>query len=272
MPQSLNRYAAMSMGAPGVAEAAQHLHPLTTTALKGTGKTLISTITDPVRKRTLNTAIHTLLTSTIGRSRPTGNSCILPTGEPKAFTRDWAKLSILRFDTYSLPPRGCLGFCNWLLRHSSTYQLETRAGLVASEALDDLPKNLGLLESEAQFVAPRWMKVAPRYLGAFIWGGVLSGAVQYGSDYDNPYLTQGQIWKRTGIATIGGGFTGFIGAAAASKIGGALGVPGGIPTMALGASIGFTLGFIYFGFFQPVIFQDEGLNPRQRNLAPFSSP
>jgi hypothetical protein len=41
--------------------------------------------------------------------------------------------------------------------------------------------------------------------------------------------------------------------------------------MVLGAGIGFTIGFMYFGFIQPVIFEEIGQAP-QRNLAPLSSP
>ena len=95
----------------------------------------------------------------------------------------------------------------------------------------------------------------PQIIGTFIWGGALSGAVQYLSDYRNPYLTQRQIGTRTGIATAGGGTTAVVGAIAASKLGTALGIPGGPPTMIFGASIGFTLGFTLatfsLGYFRP---------------------
>jgi RHS repeat-associated protein len=279
LPQTLNRYAitpvpALSAveGGSVVGHMSPGLHPLLVTAMKGTGKTVLSTITGPARQRTLNVAIQSLLASTIGRSRPTGMTFVQLMGEPEAFTGAFANLKLLRSDTYPLPPQGCLrGFFRWLLRRPSTVQIETRAGLVASQALDDLPQNLGLIRSEPELVSPGWMTVAPKYIGTFIWGGELSGAVQYLSDYRNPYLTGSQIKWRTGIATAGGGTAAVVGAIAASKLGTALGIPGGPPTMIFGAGIGFTLGFIYFGYVQPQIFQGGDLNP-QRKLAPLSSP
>jgi hypothetical protein len=193
-------------------------------------------------------------------------------GEPEAFTGSFANLRLVSSDTYSLAPQGCLGgLCRWLLRRPSGTQITIQEGLVASEALDNLPKNLGLISSEPEVVSPGWMRWAPNYMGTFFWGGALSGVVQYLSDYSNPYLTQRQTFVRTGIATLGGGTTAVIGAAVASEIGGTLGIVGGPGGIALGAGIGFTLGYVYFGYIQPWIFQNTGQNP-QRNLAPLSPP
>jgi hypothetical protein len=193
-------------------------------------------------------------------------------GEPEAFTGAFADLRLVGSDTYSLPPQGCLGsLCRWLLRRPSAVQITVQEGLIASEAVDSLPKNLGLISAEPEFVSPGWMNWAPKYIGAFFWGGALSGVVQYLGDYRNPYLTQKQILVRSGIAAVGGGTTAVIGAALALEIGAKLGIAGGLPGVVFGAGVGFTLGYIYFGYIQPWIFQNEGQNP-QRNLAPLSLP
>jgi hypothetical protein len=263
LPQALNRYA-VSPAQSVVGQAAQHIDRLTVTAWKGLGKTILTTITDPARQGTLNVVIQSLLAGAIGRSRPTGMTFVQLMGEPEAFTGAFAGLELLRSDTYPLPPQGCVrGFFRWLLRRPTTVQIDIREGLVASEALDELPKNLGLISSETQFASPGWVQMASKYLGTFAWGGALSGAVQYLSDYRNPYLTPGQIGRRTGIAFVGGGFTAVGGAWLGTK----LGIAGGPWGMALG----FTLGFIYFGYIQPQIFQWTGQSP-QRNLAPLGSP
>jgi hypothetical protein len=270
LPQALNRYAATPWGAPGVAEAQIGYKP--GVIEKGLFKTILSTITGPTRQRTINAAIQSLLASSIGRSRATGRAFVRVMGEPEAFTGAFANLRLVSSDTYPLPPQGCLGsLCRWLLRRPSAMQMTIQEGLVASETLDNLPKNLGLISSETELVSPGWMRWAPNYTGTFLWGGALSGVVQYLGDYRNPYLTQKQVLVRTGIATVGGGATAIVGAIATAKIGGVLGIEGGLPGIALGAGIGFTLGFIYFGFVQPVVFEWTGQNP-QRNLAPLSSP
>jgi len=51
VPQALNRYAATSLGQPGVAEGAEQPNPLVATAEKGLLKTVLSTATDDLKKR-----------------------------------------------------------------------------------------------------------------------------------------------------------------------------------------------------------------------------
>ena len=54
VPQALNRYAATEWGPPGVAEGAEQPDPLVAAAEKGLLKTVLSTATDDLKKRTFS--------------------------------------------------------------------------------------------------------------------------------------------------------------------------------------------------------------------------
>jgi hypothetical protein len=101
------------------------------------------------------------------------------------------------------------------------------------------------------------------------WAIGLNALVQYWGDANNPYLTPEQRTWRVVSAGVGGGIAGYLATAfVTAKLGAVLGIEGGPPGMALGAAVGFTLGLIWYGYFQPqVVFPTVGLGPR-RNLAP----
>jgi RHS repeat-associated protein len=72
---------------------------------------------------------------------------------------------------------------------------------VASQALDDLPQNLGLIRSEPELVSPGWMTVAPEYIGTFIWEGQVVQSYSFspfgvplGESGGEPYGYAGEQW------------------------------------------------------------------------------
>jgi len=102
------------------------------------------------------------------------------------------------------------------------------------------------------------------------WAVGLNVLVQYLGDVGNPYLTPEQRNWRLVSASVGGGTIGYVATAVATaKLGAVMGIEGGLPTMALGAALGFTYGLVYYGFVQPrIVFPVFGLGPAKRNLAP----
>jgi hypothetical protein len=122
-----------------------------------------------------------------------------------------------------------------------------------------LPKSATVLTAEA---------FTPVNITRFIAGGMfafaLSGGVQLWFDYPNPYLSGEQIRRRAEIAGLGGLGVWGVGLSTTAILGWA---GAGAWAGPIGIGAGFVAGFIWFGFFQPVIFEGRGLNP-ERKLSP----
>jgi hypothetical protein len=264
VPQALNRYNATSWGPPGVAEGTgSHLHPLLVTAGKGALKTTISatagrrlvTIAESqlpfvVTHRSAGTRLM-LIMSRSARYRSFATGAASPFEEGWVAMRGWGR----SFRAYSV--RGLV------TEIEPGLFLTERGQLVETGAL---PKSAAVLTAEV---------LRPVNITRFLAGGMfafaLSAGVQYLGDVGNPYLSGAQMRGRVAVAGIGGTVAWGIGTGttlAVGWFGAAIGWAGaGVWAGPIGIGVGFVAGFVWFGFIQPGIFEDRGLNPK-RNLAP----
>ncbi|MEW5956939.1 MAG: hypothetical protein AB1801_04390 [Chloroflexota bacterium] len=265
VPQALNRYAATSLGPPGVAEAQMGYQP--GVVEKGLFKTGLTYLANQGRQ-----ALVTQLTT----SRPTGWVNLTVRGLRGTFPASLSGLSLV--ETYEGMTLGeglaCLFGCGdaglrlrlfgTAVRDTIRRGLglqpvwETRAGRVFRPEVDDLTQvEVLAAHAEKRAILSGTSGFLLKHGIGLGWAVGLNFAVQYGFDMGNPYLTEPQRWTRGGVAVLGGGIFGYALAAGAAS---AWGGPAGI-------AVGFTWGLIWFGAVQPVIFQNPTFAPSRR-LAP----
>jgi hypothetical protein len=257
LPQALNRYAPTPWGPPGVAEGAgPHLHPLLVTAGKGTLKTTISATAGRrlvattesrlpfvVAHRSAGTRL-TLIMSRSARYQYFASGAASPFEEGWVAMRGWGR----SFRAYTV--RGLVA--------------EIEPGLFLTESGElvetgALPKSAAVLTAEAL----RPVNIA-RFLAGGLFAFALSAGVQYLGDVGNPYLSGAQVTRRSVWAGLGGLGAWGVGTTTTAAL---IWAGAGSWAGPVGIGVGFVTGFIWFGFIQPAIFEDRGLNPK-RNLAP----
>jgi hypothetical protein len=257
LPQALNRYAATPWGPPGVAEGTgSHLHPLLVTVGKGALKTTISatagrrvvTIAESqlafvVTHRSAGTRLM-LIMSRSARYRSFATGAASPFEEGWVAMQGWGR----SFRAYSVR--------ELVTEIEPGLFLTERGQLVETGAL---PKSAAVLTAEV---------LRPVNITRFLAGGMfafaLSAGVQYLGDVGNPYLSGAQVTRRSVWAGLGGLGAWGIGTTTTAAL---IWAGAGSAAGPIGIGVGFLTGFIWFGFIQPAIFEDRGLNPK-RNLAP----
>jgi hypothetical protein len=265
VPQALNRYAATAVGQPGVAEA----------ELGGGLSPIVGAFARQVPGATLSLQGFPQLARSLVRpiSKPGGTGIVEIVG-PRASVRF---LEAEGFETLSIrPARGWLR--GPLSRIFKGLQIQTLrgemgiAGAVGETALMRgesvnlgrdvtmrLVKRLNVVDDVATQAAARRLA---NTLGVGA-AGLLSAGFQYASDYDNPYLTGRQKFRRAGISGLLGTGAAGLGLGAEFILVGSAGGPVGI-IIAIPIAISFEL------WLAPILFEAVGA-VEQRNLAPLSS-
>lgn len=245
MPQSLNRYAATSLGPVGVAEGA------------GSGGNFIF-----IASR--DTILQTAFGYGAGKAIKTtaGGSLSIITSQ-YGWTKNMKSVQSL-FDRGAKNPQFGKTFRTY---ETLGHVRDLGKGQYLAETGEVIEVNGLPASARVSFTPiPRFSPLVRNVLGGSAAFGI-SAIFQGVEDWNNPYLTSSQFRWRVGISGVGGlgaWYTGSI----ATEI--AVGAGAGSWAGPFGVGVGVAVTFVWIIWVQPAIFKTGGLNP-ERNLAPLQN-